>query len=118
MQSGIKVAIVTFSPQVSHILDVLETTFPDISGSIPIRGDDRSWSYEGSGSKRGKQSHMASAAEELLTIHSNIDITRNTTLLIDDDTDNIEIALNEGVRAIWFNPTNPIRLLQDLKTLV
>lgn len=118
VQSGIKVAVVTFSPQVGHVLDVLEITFPEISGSIPIRGDDRSWSYEGNGSKHGKQGHMASAAEELLAMHPNLEISRNSTLLIDDDANNIKIALHDGVRAIWLNPTNSIGLLNDLQMLI
>lgn len=100
-------------------MDVLEITFPEeISGSIPIRGDDRSWSYEGAGSKCGKQSHMASATEELLAMHPNMEISRNTTLLIDDDVENIKYALHDGVRAIWLNPMNSNRLLSDMQMLV
>jgi len=96
----------------------MEATFPEFSGSIPIRGDDRSWSYEGGGSKEGKQGHMASAAEELLTMYPTMEISRNTTLLIDDDAENIKYALHDGVRAIWLNPKQPERLLEDLKILV
>jgi hypothetical protein len=53
----------------------------------------------------GKQPFMASAVEEILQKGScNVDIQRCTTLLIDDDPDNIRIALNDGVRGILFNP--------------
>lgn len=170
IQSGIKVAIVTFSPQLTYIEDVLDITFPDISDTISIRGQDRSWSYEGhcacgtnvnnndqeqtdednsialmenntsptsTGkrmsrheynilakpaccSKEGKQSHMASAVEEFHHMHPEmgVHITKNTTLLIDDDANNIRFSLRDGVRAIWLDPSNSSRLLQDLVDLI
>ena len=53
----------------------------------------------------GKQPFMASAVEELLRkCSSDVEIQRCTRLLIDDDPDNIRIALNDGVRGILFNP--------------
>ena len=33
-----------------------------------IRGGDRSWKYEGEGSKKGKQAHMSSAVEEICMV--------------------------------------------------
>ena len=104
----------------------------DQASKIPIRGGDRSWKYEGRGSREGKQAHMASAVEELeqqqqTTSTSTtggggggggIEITKSTTLLIDDDKRNIRTALEDGVRAVWFNPDKPQRLLRDLTELV
>lgn len=117
VNGGIKIAIVTFSPQVRNIGDVLKVTFPDFHDSIPIRGRDKSWTYEGGGSREGKQAYMASAAEELGSIFPGEDFTKNSTLLIDDDVNNIKIALKDGVRAIWLHPANPYDLLENIRTL-
>ncbi len=84
---------------------------------LVIRGGDRSWSYGGGGSLEGKQPHMASAVEELEGEHERI-ITKQTTLLIDDDSKNVRCALRDGVRAIWFNPRRPQDLLPDMIRLV
>ena len=75
-------------------------------------------SYVGSGSTSGKQAHMASAVEELSRIMPSHVITRGTTLLIDDDANNIKVALAEGVRAIWLNPKNSDKLLQNVTELL
>jgi hypothetical protein len=42
-------------------------------------------------------------------------ITRNSTVLIDDDINNVEIALRNQVRAIWLNPQFPNRILSELQ---
>ena len=144
----------------------------DTSHRIPIRGGDRSWRYNGSGSSLGKQPHMASAVEELearreedylrakavaeasdnrknsgvrtpppnsskeqqttpsspvntgksttssvATIALPEPITRKTTLLLDDDSRNIRHALQNEVRAVWFNPKKPHNLLPELMNL-
>eukprot|EP00566_Odontella_aurita_P028300 CAMPEP_0113556736 /NCGR_PEP_ID=MMETSP0015_2-20120614/17411_1 /TAXON_ID=2838 /ORGANISM="Odontella" /LENGTH=192 /DNA_ID=CAMNT_0000458103 /DNA_START=399 /DNA_END=977 /DNA_ORIENTATION=- /assembly_acc=CAM_ASM_000160 len=116
--NDIKLAVVTFSPQVGFIREFLHVHFPDFSDTIIIRGRDRSWSYEGAGCRQGKQSHMASAAEELLTRHPDAEITKATTLLIDDDANNIRVALGDGVRAIWLNPNKSNNLMRDVRNLV
>eukprot|EP00578_Thalassiosira_sp_NH16_P013624 CAMPEP_0181115064 /NCGR_PEP_ID=MMETSP1071-20121207/21234_1 /TAXON_ID=35127 /ORGANISM="Thalassiosira sp., Strain NH16" /LENGTH=190 /DNA_ID=CAMNT_0023199249 /DNA_START=55 /DNA_END=627 /DNA_ORIENTATION=- len=116
---NIRVAIVTFSPQTKHIREVLETAFPTVAGMMPIRGNDRSWTYEGSGMRLGKQEHMASAAEELMAEPrlGVTDVRKDTTLLIDDDPRNIRKGLKDGTRAVWFNPRDPNRLLDDILLL-
>ncbi|OEU21880.1 hypothetical protein FRACYDRAFT_179057 [Fragilariopsis cylindrus CCMP1102] len=148
----IEIAIVTFSCQtrmvrgvIDHIINIgldenTKQTIPgligiggivDTSTIIPIRGGDRSWRYNGSGSINGKQPHMASAVEELdarrNTTTSNSSrsqsstpkpITRKSTLLLDDDEKNIHHALDNGVRAIWFNPKRPNELLPEIMRLV
>ena len=126
--ANIEVAIVTFSGQTKIIRGVLDwimagehiTNIPGSTNNnhfssrrIPIRGGDRSWSYQGKGSMDGKQPHMASAVEEL-EHRFNVDITKKSTLLIDDDGRNIRHALREGVRAVWFNPKKPHRLLPEI----
>lgn len=119
LEHNIQVAIVTFSGQTKMIREVLERTvgLPE-APQIPIRGGDRSWRYQGEGSLDGKQAHMASAVEEMETRQPETNITKATTLLIDDDRKNIRFALYDGTRAIWFNPDKPHKLLQDILKLV
>ena len=83
----------------------------------------------------GKQAHMLSAIQEIEARwqqqqqqkkqnHSNANqsantpkkfhITKDTTLLIDDDQENIRIARANGVRAIHLDPDHPERFLPDL----
>ena len=118
--SNIRVAIVTFSCQTEAIREVLELSFSsNIAELIPIRGCDKSWQYVGSGMKHGKQQHMASVVEELhgrpaLGVE---DVTKATTLLIDDDPKNIRLCLKDGVWGVWFNPLEPERLLDDILLL-
>lgn len=113
------VAVVTFTRQIHFVRGVLDQIVgPEASQQIPIRGGDRSWAYTGAGRAYGKQGHMASAVEELESRNPGLEITRNTTLLIDDDQRNIRHALTNGTRALWFNPDRPHRLLQDIMKLV
>mmetsp|Transcript_16264 Transcript_16264/g.19862 ORF Transcript_16264/g.19862 Transcript_16264/m.19862 type:complete len:186 (-) Transcript_16264:232-789(-) len=111
--AGMKIAIVTFSPQVDYIAQVLETHF-GFAQEIIIRGRDRSWQYEGNGMMEGKQPFMASAAEELYHKFPDLSIMKKTTLLVDDDPSNIKLALKDGVRGILFNPKKSSRLLDDI----
>lgn len=119
-QNSIRCAIVTFSCQTDKIREVLELSFTSqTSDLIPIRGCDKTWSYEGSGMKCGKQQHMASVVEELhrkpyLGVR---EVTKKSTLLIDDDPKNIRLCLKDGVRGVWFNPMDPERLLDDILLL-
>lgn len=89
----------------------------DHAARIPVRGSDRSWTYSGLGSRDGKQAYIASAVEELEQL-GDVSISKQTTVLIDDDKKNIRIALKDGVRAVWFNPDKPHHLLKDLQRLV
>jgi hypothetical protein len=117
-QNNIRMAIVTFSLQPSMIATVVESIVGhEQAVRIPIRGGDRSWSYQGEGSKEGKQAHMASAAEELEQSEET-QIAKNTTLLIDDDRRNIRYALADGTRAIWFDPDRPHHLFRNIAKLV
>lgn len=116
--NNIHVSIVTFTPQTAVVKGVLENIVgADRAERIPIRGGDRTWKYEGAGSHSGKQAHMASAVEELEQ-DGQVEITKSTTVLIDDDQRNIRHALADGVRAIWFNPDKPHHLMRELSKLV
>lgn len=90
---------------------------PEAAQQIPVRGGDRSWQYKGAGSLDGKQPHMASAVEELESRNGGVQVSKATTLLIDDDVRNIRFALMDGTRALWFNPKKPHFLLQDILKL-
>lgn len=116
---NVRIAVVTFSPQTAHIREVLENVFPSFADIVPIRGNDGTWQYVGNGMRMGKQEHMASAAEELMAKPALgvTDVRKNTTLLIDDDPRNIKKSLKDGTRAIWFNPLDPSRLLDDILLL-
>mmetsp|Transcript_5528 Transcript_5528/g.12074 ORF Transcript_5528/g.12074 Transcript_5528/m.12074 type:complete len:205 (+) Transcript_5528:210-824(+) len=130
-RQNIHIAIVTFSPQTNCIKSVLEEGFgTELAEYIPIRGNDRTWNYEGSGMRNGKQEHMASAAEELMSrpgfeadcgggTNDGVieDVRKDTTLLIDDDPNNIRLCLRDGTRAIWFNPKEPLGLLDCIMRL-
>lgn len=112
------VAIVTFSHQANLVKGVLEHIVgPEAAQQIPVRGGDRSWQYKGAGSLDGKQPHMASAVEELESRNGGVQVSKATTLLIDDDVRNIRFALMDGTRALWFNPKKPHFLLQDILKL-
>lgn len=103
----------------------------DVADKIVIRAKDNSWGGSGTTetylvfesclfysparctpfpagetAKEGKQKFLASAAEQFQRLHG-VEITRNSTLLIDDDHRNIQIALERGVRAVWFIPDEP-----------
>ncbi len=187
LATDMEVAVVTFSHQTKFVRGVLDHivlsslgksmdiqtlesigvvgmgNVVDTSHRIPIRGGDRSWRYNGSGSTQGKQPHMASACEELearreedyhrakavaeasqngtnsgvrtpppnkepaaATTKKSSEvpsvpvperISRKTTLLLDDDGRNIRHALENGVRAVWFNPKKPHKLLPELLKL-
>ena len=137
----IHICIVTFSPQISLIRKVLEylllqesppcgqssapppthESYQDsqerrlaLANAIPIRGGDRSWNYVGAGSMERKQPFIASAVEELAHQHPSVTITKASTLLIDDDRKNVKVALQDGTRAVWFNPDKPHHLLRDI----
>ncbi|KAL7574847.1 hypothetical protein ACA910_010684 [Epithemia clementina (nom. ined.)] len=120
--NDIHVAIVTFTPQTLLVKLILEKMTQNderlTKYIIPIRGGDKTWTYIGEGSRHGKQAHMASAVEELLQHHDATEITKRTTILIDDDRKNIRHALTDGTRAVWFNPDKPHHLLRDLAKLV
>ena len=87
---------------------MLQIAFGSYSIDIPVRGMDESWEYLGGGSRKGKQTHIASIAEELCAEHG-VSITRSSTVLVDDDLDNIAAALEAHVRAVPYWPSEESR---------
>jgi hypothetical protein len=55
---------------------------------------------------------MASAAEELGQVNAET-ITRASTLLIDDDQNNVMIAFDNGVKAVYVDPNRIDSLVQE-----
>mmetsp|Transcript_59292 Transcript_59292/g.118982 ORF Transcript_59292/g.118982 Transcript_59292/m.118982 type:complete len:202 (-) Transcript_59292:256-861(-) len=118
--AGIHIIVVTFSPQVKLIREVLTAAIRTVA-EIIVRGNDGTWQYSGQGSGEGKQAHISSAYEELssrfgtsttATADPTSDnpspqvtsVTRASTLLIDDDVKNIRAALKHKTPAVLFNP--------------
>ena len=129
-EHDIQVAIVTFSGQTKIVQGVIETIvgLEYMTTHVAIRARDRSWTYRGSGSLERKQPYIASAVEELehkkqarlgdMADRPGFAITKRTTVLIDDDADNIQCALDDGTRAVWVNQSKPHHVLRDLARLV
>jgi hypothetical protein len=102
IDNNIHIAIVTFSGQTKIIGEVLRTVFPNHASRITLRACDNSWGNMGT-ARDGKQMFMASAVAEIQE-KFDCEISRKTTVLIDDDGRNIEIALKNNVRALLFLP--------------
>ncbi len=96
---GIALAIVTFSGQIDLIRSLLESIFPDFGHKIFVRGRDSSWDWART---RGKEAFMDSAAKELMKLVEGLHITKRTSVLLDDDTNNISLAINSGITAVAF----------------
>lgn len=118
IDSGIHVAIVTFSGQTIILSEVLRTVFPNHASRITLRAHDNSWGNMGT-ARDGKQTFMASAVAE---IQEKFDckIARKTTVLIDDDGRNIDIALRNNIRALLFIPErDPVgSFFRDVERLI
>ncbi|KAG3103752.1 hypothetical protein PI124_g12714 [Phytophthora idaei] len=120
-ESGVNVAIVTFSPQVRLIRDVLHLCFnPEITAQLVIRGDDRTWTltHDQTGTflplwqtdghhldRKFKLPFMISAALEVQRRSGGQSVIRNRdTVLVDDDVVNIRVANDSGVVGVYFDP--------------
>lgn len=71
---------------------------------IVIRSCDGTWGNVGI--HEGKQKYLESAAAEFQK-RCDVKVTGSTTLLIDDDSRNISMAMSAGINALWFNPHDP-----------
>ncbi|KAF4040916.1 hypothetical protein GN244_ATG06959 [Phytophthora infestans] len=120
-ESDVNVAIVTFSPQVQLIRDVLQLCFtPEITAQLVIRGDDRTWTltHDQTGTflplwqtdgrhldRKFKLPFMISAALEVQRRSGDQSVIRNRdTVLVDDDAVNIRVANDSGVVGVLFDP--------------
>ena len=127
-KQSMHMAVVTFSGQITLVRGVLDSIVGESSSkNIPIRGADGSWlePYPTRGwwpedadlnYDEGKQPHMLSVIQELEK-KEQAQITKESTVLIDDDTYNIEVAQSNGVRGVILDPKDPSRLFEDILSL-
>lgn len=118
LDENLLVAVVTFSPQVELINCVIRKLFPNHGDKIPVRGNDEKWVYNGCGCKDGKQAHIASAVQELESRPEKPKIVRGSTLLLDDDQHNIDLALRNFTFAIHCDPDYPEGMVDTLLAFV
>ncbi|KAE9301743.1 hypothetical protein PF008_g22660 [Phytophthora fragariae] len=118
-EADVSVAIVTFSPQVALIRDVLRLSFAaSVAEQLVVRGDDRSWSlahaqttdfaplWQTDGrhlDRKFKLPFMISAALEVQGRRGAV-VRNRDTVLVDDDAVNIRVANDSGVVGVYFDP--------------
>ncbi|KAL3661571.1 hypothetical protein V7S43_013331 [Phytophthora oleae] len=118
-ESDVNVAIVTFSPQVTLIHDVLQLCFDlQVARHLVIRGDDRSWNltHDQTGAflplwqtgglhldRKFKLPFIISAALEVQR-RSGVAICNRDTVLVDDDALNVRVANDSGLVGVFFDP--------------
>jgi hypothetical protein len=118
-EDHINVAIVTFSPQVQLIRDVLRLSFAaGVVEQLVVRGDDRSWTlthtqttsfaplWQTDGrhlDRKFKLPFMISAALEVQRRGGQV-VRNRDTVLVDDDAVNIRVANDSGVVGVYFDP--------------
>lgn len=119
VRAGVHVAVVTFSPQVPLIRQVLALSFAaDVAHRLILRGDDASWQlahgdaagfaplWQTSGrhlDRSCKLPFVISAA--LQASGERCELVRNRdTLLFDDDAANIRVVNDSGIAGVYFDP--------------
>lgn len=114
LDNQLNICVVTFSGQTKLILETIKIGFPNHWNRIVVRTNDPCWG-RGFPSKKGKQKHIASAVEEIeKQLEVPINISKKSTLLIDDDRDNIKIAIDDGVPALCFDIKDPESMITDI----
>ncbi|TDH72702.1 uncharacterized protein CCR75_003274 [Bremia lactucae] len=120
-ENGINVAIVTFSPQVQLIRNVLKLCFSsEVAAQLVVRGDDRTWTLTHDQTKtfvplwqtngrhldrKFKLPFLISAALEVQhRSGGDVVICNRDTVLVDDDVVNIRVANDSGVVGVFFDP--------------
>ncbi|OWZ19886.1 ABC transporter [Phytophthora megakarya] len=118
-EAQVNVAIVTFSPQVQLIQDVLRLCFSShVTEQLVVRGDDRSWTltqdetlsfmplWQTDGrhlDRKFKLPFMISVALEVQRRSGDV-IRNRDTVLVDDDVVNVRVANDSGVVGVYFDP--------------
>ena len=107
LERGIHVSVATFSTQTELISAVLGQTIDhEQAKAIPVFGDnDRVDNYD-----QGKQSQLLLSMNHFNQMHAQRSnpITPKTTLLVDDDADNIRVATADGYNTIQYTPGTSI----------
>ncbi|CAI5739794.1 unnamed protein product [Hyaloperonospora brassicae] len=115
----VHVAIVTFSPQVALIQDVLRQSFPpSVAAQLIVRGDDRSWAVHArettsffpdgplaDGRPLDRAFKVPFIVSAALAVHerSGDAICNRDTVLVDDDVVNVRVATDCGVVGLLFD---------------
>jgi len=125
-KEGLIISIVTFSTQVVLVQQALQIAFPDImTGDRPIivRGNCGTFTvtqphaYIPENMKmKGKIPHILSAIEAIPQGVQAPD-NPNQVVLIDDDCENIGVAMESGFHCFWMNPDCPRQLWLSMMVL-
>jgi FMN phosphatase YigB (HAD superfamily) len=106
LEKGIRVAVATFSTQTEMIAKVLEEAIPHSRAKdiVVLGGDDHVKGYS-----KGKQSQLFLAMDRFNKQQAPsrgraAPITPPRTVLIDDDPENINVAIKDGYKTIQFHP--------------
>lgn len=98
--SDLHVAVVTHSPQIPLIREVLEQALPDCDTSrIHYRGTDGKWKEVKGITKEGKQQHIESVRNQIEKDHK-VKIKKKEVILLDDDEENISVAQSCKMKAL------------------
>jgi hypothetical protein len=107
-----------YAAQTNKIKEALKICFQEHADQIVLRAKDNTWGNMGDEKFDGKQKYLSSAAEEFIHKSSHpLSITRCSSLLIDDQGENIRIALRNSVQAILFLPEKPEELFNSIFAL-
>jgi len=125
---GMRVAVVSFSPQHQLIKEVLRLCIPEHAEEIMIRAGQpksipvcKAYSYSTAALQRtdcqlqvakNKQRHIASVLEELENEQARFSMSQ--VMLVDDNFRNVEDARIGGCQAVWFNPEESLSFACDL----
>lgn len=100
LKKGLFVAIVTFSPQIGLIRDILKIILSEVDAEkICIRGNTSDWKPSPTSRKEGKLSHIESAAKHFYKT-SKVKIKQHEVLLLDDDDDNLRVATQNMIKVM------------------
>lgn len=124
-----RVAIVTFSPQVALIAEVLALCFPPpVAGQLILRGDTNAWTLAAADAqaflplwpaggdhspldRRFKLPFLISAARQAATDRGE-PVCSQDTVLIDDDAANVRLAVDCGVLGLFFDPQDRLNAVR------
>ncbi|XP_032241894.1 uncharacterized protein LOC5516214 isoform X2 [Nematostella vectensis] len=107
------VAVVTQSPQVSLVREVLEKALPDCDTTkIEIRGNDGSWKEFKAVPKEGKQQHIESVIHHIQKKFK-VKISPINVILLDDDKNNVEVARRCKMSALQIRDDDSLDELLD-----
>ncbi|XP_068694748.1 uncharacterized protein [Montipora foliosa] len=113
---NLHVAVVTQSPQVSLVREVLEETFPESdTGRIHIRGTDGTWREVKGVTREGKQQHIESVVSQIKK-EQKLKIKRDEVILLDDDQKNVELAESCKMRALHITGDDSLDRLLELRS--